>query len=68
MNNNDNDDVDNNDKLKNQPHLKLPTKDDETKKQQLALPSFIDEMFEIPDPKLLAGELLFILMINFLLK
>ena len=67
---NDNDDDDDNDKLKKHHHrLKVPKKDDEPKKQQLAaLPSFIDAMFEIPDPKLLAGDLLFILMINFLLQ
>lgn len=66
---NDNDDDDDNDKLKEQPRLKVPKKDDEPKKQQLAaLPSFIDAMFEIPDPKLLAGDLLFVLMINFLLQ
>jgi len=70
INDNDDDDDDDNDKLKKHHHrLKVPKKDDEPKKQQLAaLPSFIDAMFEIPDPKLLAGELLFILMINFLLQ
>ena len=67
--NDDDDDDDDNDKLKKHYHLKVPKKDDEPKKQQLAaLPSFIDAMFEIPDPKLLAGDLLFILMINFLLQ
>lgn len=67
INNDDEDDEDDgNDKLKNR--FKVPKKDDEPKKQQLALSSFIDAMFEIPDPKLLAGDLLFILMINFLLQ
>lgn len=31
-------------------------------------PGFLDAMLEIPDPRLLAGDLLFILMINFLLQ
>lgn len=31
-------------------------------------PSFMDAMLEIPDPRLLAGDLLFILIINFLLQ
>lgn len=42
--------------------------DDEPKKQQVVVPSFIDAIFEIPDPKLLAGDLLFLLIINFLLQ
>lgn len=32
------------------------------------MPSFMDAMLEIPDPRLLAGDLLFLLMINFLLQ
>ena len=32
------------------------------------VPGFLDAMLEIPDPRLLAGDLLFILMINFLLQ
>lgn len=32
------------------------------------LPAFLDAMLEIPDPRLLAGDLLFILIINFLLQ
>ena len=32
------------------------------------MPSFMDAMLEIPDPRLLSGDLLFLLMINFLLQ
>jgi hypothetical protein len=32
------------------------------------VPSFMDAMLEIPDPRLLAGDLLFLLMTNFLLQ
>ncbi|KAL3805986.1 hypothetical protein ACHAW5_005163 [Stephanodiscus triporus] len=42
--------------------------DDDDDEGGKKLPSFMDAMLEIPDPRLLAGDLLFILIINFLLQ
>mmetsp|Transcript_504 Transcript_504/g.1015 ORF Transcript_504/g.1015 Transcript_504/m.1015 type:complete len:255 (-) Transcript_504:189-953(-) len=44
-----------------------PSKIDATRPDK-QFPAFLDAMLEIPDPRLLAGDLLFILIINFLLQ
>lgn len=41
---------------------------DSTRNQKRQIPNLIDTILEIPDPKLLAGDLLFLLIINFLLQ
>jgi len=53
---------------KNETNLKNEPTEIDSKRPDKNSPSFLDAMLEIPDPRLLAGDLLFILMINFLLQ
>lgn len=50
----------------NTPKEELNPTRNQNQKQQI--PNFIDTILEIPDPKLFAGDLLFLLIINFLLQ
>lgn len=58
----------NNDNDKEDLNEDVPREQLDPKRPDKNLPEFLDAMLEIPDPRLLAGDLLFILIVNFLLQ
>ena len=68
MSNNGNAEDDDQERTKNINNTPPPSSEIDPRRPDKNMPAFLDAMLEIPDPRMLAGDVLFILMINFLLQ